>query len=1012
MANADTTSAADTIAFNIPGGGVHTITPLSFLFIEYSLTIDGTTQPGYAGVPLIEINAVNNTYGLEFNNTGLNESRTYIVRSLIINRASDDGIHMESNGTFEFLAATITGCYIGTNSSGTADLGNGGDGIEISASNGGTVIGGTALGQRNVISGNGGDGIKSRVTDTMEIYNNYIGTNAAGTGDLGNTGNGIHSIVGTVIIGGTSGSGVNRGNVISGNNANGIFLEGLSATVQRNLVGTNAAGTGDLGNSQNGILIDDDSDNLIGSSTSSLDGNTISGNGGDVNNGNGIKLLGGSDGNQIFGNRIGTNSAGTAVLQNDSDGIEIINSKENQIGLAGSSAARNTIAGNNFHGIVLSGSSSIGNLIQNNFIGTNSSGTNLGNGGDGIIITSALIITDGLNVIGGSAANAGNTIAFNDNAHGVNIATISSRNRVQNNTIHSNLGSGVTVSSSGSTGNTIRQNTLYSNQAGLGINLGGSGVALNDLNDADTGANDLQNFPVLQNANPTRIVGTLNSLANQTFTLDFYRVDSCDSSGNGEGRYYLASTNVTTVGNNAAFNFAFAGLTIGQIVTATATDLSGNTSEFSQCLTVTPETGDFRFLPSNYNVNESVASATITVNRTGGTGGTITVDYATTDNTAIAGADYTATSGTLTFLDGETSKIFSVPINNDATDEPDESFDIALSNPTGGALLVNPSTGTVTITDNDNPPTVSITDVSQVEGNSGTTNFVFTVNLSAASGFDVSVDYATANNTATAGIDYTATSGTINFSSALAETSKTVVVTVNGDLVVELNETFFVNLSNPVNATLADAQGIGTITDDDNPGNLQFEQSVYSGAEGTQVFVIVTRTNGTAGTISINYATGGGDATPNVDYTPASGTLIFGDGEISKDFRVDILPDSESELLETFNIVLSNPIGGATLGSPSTATVYIASPTAAAVSVGGRVSAANGRGVANAFVTMTDQSGATRTTTTNPFGYFRFNNVQSGATYVFTVSHKRHQFAVRVLTVSEDISELDFTAEN
>jgi len=131
MLEANATSIADTVVFNIPGGGVHTITPLTFLpTMEFSVTIDGTTQPGYAGVPLIEINAVNNTYGLSFSQ-GTNTSMSFTVRGLIINRASDDGLHIIAAGTFEILTTTITGCYIGTNASGTTDLGNGGDGIEM-----------------------------------------------------------------------------------------------------------------------------------------------------------------------------------------------------------------------------------------------------------------------------------------------------------------------------------------------------------------------------------------------------------------------------------------------------------------------------------------------------------------------------------------------------------------------------------------------------------------------------------------------------------------------------------------------------------------------------------------------------------------------------------------------------------------------------------------------------------------------------------------------------------------
>jgi len=205
--NADATLAADTIEFNIPGGGVHTITPaFSLPTISRTVTIDGTTQPGYAGVPVIEINASNALHGLSLEQPNNAGSVNFVVKGLIINRALSDGIHLFS---FEYSGSgiTITGCYIGTNSSGTADLGNGADGINVTAET--VTIGGTGFGQRNVISGNGRHGINYAnpplaIGQGMEIYNNYIGTNAAGTGDLGNAVDGIHIYSGTHIIGGTS----------------------------------------------------------------------------------------------------------------------------------------------------------------------------------------------------------------------------------------------------------------------------------------------------------------------------------------------------------------------------------------------------------------------------------------------------------------------------------------------------------------------------------------------------------------------------------------------------------------------------------------------------------------------------------------------------------------------------------------------------------------------------------------------------------------------------------------
>jgi uncharacterized repeat protein (TIGR01451 family) len=201
-----------------------------------------------------------------------------------------------------------------------------------------------------------------------------------------------------------------------------------------------------------------------------------------------------------------------------------------------------------------------------------------------------------------------------------------------------------------------------------------------------------------------------------------------------------------------------------------------------------------------------------TVTLSTASGQTVTVDYATADNTATAGTDYQAASGTLTFNPGDTTKTVSVIINGDTTVEPNETFFVNLTNPSNATTTDNQGQGT--ITNDDVTPSISITDVTLNEGNAGTTAFTFTVTLSPSSTQTVTVDYATADGTATAPGDYTAIA-TTQLSFAPGETSKQVTVQVNGDTDVEGNETFFVNLSTPTNATIADNQGVGTITNDD-----------------------------------------------------------------------------------------------------------------------------------------------------------------------------------------------------
>ena len=186
--------------------------------------------------------------------------------------------------------------------------------------------------------------------------------------------------------------------------------------------------------------------------------------------------------------------------------------------------------------------------------------------------------------------------------------------------------------------------------------------------------------------------------------------------------------------------------------------------------------------------------------------------YATANNTATAGSDYTAVSGVLTIAAGATSGQVVVPVLGDTLDEPNETFFVNLSGAAGATIADAQALGT--ITDNDATPALSIGDVSVTEGNSGSVNAVFTVSLAGASAQAITVSYATADNTAMAGSDYTPRSGVLTFPAA-STTPLTVAVPVLGDTIDEPNETFSLTLSAPANATLADSQGLATIVDDD-----------------------------------------------------------------------------------------------------------------------------------------------------------------------------------------------------
>jgi hypothetical protein len=189
----------------------------------------------------------------------------------------------------------------------------------------------------------------------------------------------------------------------------------------------------------------------------------------------------------------------------------------------------------------------------------------------------------------------------------------------------------------------------------------------------------------------------------------------------------------------------------------------------------------------------------------------VTFDWATPAGTASAGVDYVTASGSLTIAAGATSATIAITVNGDVLDEVNETFTVALSNPANATIADGSGLGT--ITDDDAPPTVSVDDVSVTEGNAGTTTATFTVSLSAASAKTVTVGWSTADADAVQPVDYTAGSGTLTFDPG--DTSEPIAVTVNGDLVAELDETFRVTLTAPSNATLADAIGIGTVVDDE-----------------------------------------------------------------------------------------------------------------------------------------------------------------------------------------------------
>ena len=550
---ANASAVPDTIHFAIPGPGVHTITLAALLpEIARPLTIDGYTQPGSSpnslsdannAVLLIEISGNNTFDGLIFR-TGSSNS---LVRGLVLNQFIR-AIHFTGINAFTGANA-VEGCFIGTDPAGRATKGfNSQAGVQTVGSVGNRV-GGTTPATRNVIACSTGNGIQIDNAVSNVIQGNFIGVDVAGTNAIGGHSNGIflNNAAHNTTVGGP---GTAARNIIVGTGGNGIRSDNSSGhVIQGNFIGTDVTGTRLLGGWSFGVDLGTSPGGVVGGPTVSPGvppGNVI---GGGLF---GIKLF-----NQavVQGNLIGTDVTGTRDLGSALDGIAMDGVINCIIG-GTNVVERNIISGHNRRGIAVDTVSAT-NLIQGNFIGTDITGVHpvpnsvsgiyLGSGRDNLIVS--------------------NLIAFNAD-DGITSDSTGVRNRITANSIFGN-GSAI---------------------GGLAIDLGFNGVLANDPGDADSGANQFQNFPVITGVSlaggSVTLSGALNSASNSAYRLEFFSNLSCDNGGHGEGQTFLGSTNVTTdsVGD-ASFLVTLAHVG-GAVFTATATDTNGNTSEFSACASV------------------------------------------------------------------------------------------------------------------------------------------------------------------------------------------------------------------------------------------------------------------------------------------------------------------------------------------------------------------------------------------------------------------------------------------
>jgi hypothetical protein len=701
---------ADEVQFAIPGAGIHTIAPASPLpEATGAVTIDATTQPGYAGFPKIELDgsaAGATTNGLMVR--GAAPFTGIVVRGLSVNRFGGNGIVV--SGAYVSLAAN----HVGISPAGDAARPNGMAGVLVQGSD--VVIGGTSPAQRNVISGNTGPGIRlasnvSNFASKVTIVGNFIGTDATGGTLVGNGEEGIHlagtfdayTRIGRVGIGGTA---PGAGNVISGNGASGVRVSFCYVcTIEGNLIGTDASGGRPLGNGRSATATYRDGITAVDQGIEKIGGNTpaarnvISANAGagirmtdgeyaqiqgnfigtdlqgvsDLGNGSdGIvlskdprswgrhadvvgNLISGNGGDgfhavdviaEVYNNYIGTNAKGDAAIGNDGDGMDLFDAHV-QVGNGNGPASpppvidpggrgRNIISANGGQGIRFGMARSAADalIVRDNYIGTDVTGNlALGNRGSGLYLTShgfgiggwgyGNVISanggDGIAVVGVAApgrrhliqgnfigtnaagaglGNAGHGIAILNSSEIVVGGIFPSSRSVFTNTIAFNGGSGVQISGAASGRNRVTSNLIFSN-GGLEIDLGGDGVTPNDAGDADSGANRLVNFPVITEVRgvpasnlPTRsaVRFTLSAEPLKTYEIEFFSDPAPDPSGHGGGAVLLGDYRVTTdAAGNATAERLVNPATVGDFVSAIATDANGNSSEFSAAVRAAPQ---------------------------------------------------------------------------------------------------------------------------------------------------------------------------------------------------------------------------------------------------------------------------------------------------------------------------------------------------------------------------------------------------------------------------------------
>jgi hypothetical protein len=892
----------DQIHFNIPGAGVHTITPdlavsnFGLPAITDPVMIDGYTQPG-ATTNELELSggsdavlqiAIQGSSSMSFPALSLTGGDS-TLRGLSIGGFGLTGVEIRSSRN------VIEGCFIGVSADGMTASENALYQVRI-ATGDDNVVGGVTPEDRNVIAGgfNNGRGGMITVGDAFDssdapnrtvIRGNLIGTNRTGTAKLGSGGDsgiGFEEGFETVIGGDDAADGdedgiVRAGNLISGASTYGIHVEGFTdpadfsgLVIRGNRIGTTADGTAALANGFAGIGILNNNLNLSGGTdviSGFLIGGVSAGAGNLISGNTSYGILMSQAQAVIQGNRIGTNAAGTAAVANGSHGISLqiggnaTPPPEVDIVIGGDSAdsgdapygAGNLISGNGTtvgNGIWLSGIVTGTVRILGNTIGLGADGTTvIPNKGNGINVFNRPAI------IGGTTPGAGNTIAGNTGA-GIGVGDV--------------ISPPLTVP--------ILGNSIYNNGR-LGIDLGGgsssgsgdvgNGVTPNDgspsVFDGDEGPNSYQNFPVITLVSPQGgssylVSGTLESNANRSFWIELFSNVAADASGYGEGQFFLGQFEVRTDDEGYASFSQVVSSTLGTAFSATATEMEGRaTSEFGPTVlpadlppvdvsmtataspsTVAPgETVTYTFSAVTPNdVSNLVGPGFFTALPAGTTFVSFTApDGWTTTTPAVGGTGDVSASAAEALQNSTYVFTLVVRVNAGASDGLllPASGDFRSSTPDSNTGNNTP-TATATVAD-DEPPTtrptanVGATSISTPEGDSGTHVVNVPITLTVAPTTTTVVTFRLEPGTAIAPSDYLVP-GTLNVTfTPGGPLTQNVAIAVVGDTVIEPDETFLLRVLPGETYGLGDATtSTITIVNDDveTPGGDTVAPTIVS----------------------------------------------------------------------------------------------------------------------------------------------------------------------------------------